>query len=200
MEAQMVVTSLIGRPRDTSRNVAIEKAAIELLREVGYEQITVESVALRARVSKTTIYRRWKNKAELVADAVQHYAFCKAPSIDTGSLRGDLIEIISEKVKTMKSADGQLIAGLLAAARMDSDLAEILSQSLAGYASAAHSAIIDRALVRGEISSHNKPEIILELTPAVISYRIFMTHQSVNRKFIEHFVDDVLIPVLKNSK
>jgi hypothetical protein len=83
---------------------------------------------------------------------------------------------------------------------MDSDLAEILSQSLAGYASAAHSAIIDRALVREEISSHNKPEIILELTPAVISYRIFMTHQSVNRKFIEHFVDDVLIPVLKNSK
>jgi AcrR family transcriptional regulator len=196
----MTITSLIGRPRDTSRNIAIEKATIELLREVGYEQITVESVALRAQVSKTTIYRRWKNKAELVADAVHHYAFCKAPAIDTGSLRGDLIEVISEKVKTMKSADGQLIAGLLAAARTDSDLAEILSQSLAGYASAAHSTIIDRALVRGEISSRNKPEIIWELTPAVISYRIFMTHQSVSRKYIEHFVDDVLMPVLKNNK
>jgi AcrR family transcriptional regulator len=195
----MAFTALIGRPRDSSRNVAIEKAAIELLREVGYEQISVESVACRAQVSKTTIYRRWKNKAELVADAVHHYAFCKAPVIDTGSLRGDLIEVISEKVKTMKSADGQLIAGLLAAARTDSDLAGILSQSLAGYASTAHLAIFDRAIVRGEISSRNRPEIIMELTPAVISYRIFMTHQSVSRKYIEHFVDDVLIPVLKNS-
>lgn len=193
----MSIAQCIGRPRDTTRDVAIEKAAIELLREVGYEHLTVESVALRAQVSKTTIYRRWKNKAELVTDAVRHYAFCKAPAIDTGSLRGDLIEVISEKVKTMKSADGQLIRGLMTAARTDSDLAVILSQSLAEYASSAHSVIFDRAVSRREVSKSVKREIILELVPAVISFRIFMSHQSVNRKFIEHFVDDVLIPILK---
>jgi len=195
----MTITSLIGRPRDSSRDIAIEKAAIELLREVGYEHVTVESVAHRAQVSKATIYRRWKNKAELITDSVRHYAFCKAPGIDTGSLRGDLIEVISEKVKTMKSVDGQLIAGLLTAAKGDTDLAQILTQSLGEYASAAHSAIFDRAIARGEIFNSAKREIILELVPAVISFRIFMSHQNVSRKFIEHFVDDVLIPVLKNN-
>jgi AcrR family transcriptional regulator len=192
----MTITTLIGRPRDSSRDIAIENAAIELLREVGYEQVTVESVAHRAQVSKATIYRRWKDKAELITDSVRHYAFCKSPGIDTGSLRGDLIEVISEKIKTMKSADGQLIAGLLTAAKGDTDLAQILTQTLSEYASVAHSAIFERAILRGEMSKSAKREIVLELVPAVISFRIFMSHQNVNRKFIEHFVDDVLIPIL----
>ncbi len=193
----MSITQCIGRPRDKSRDVAIEKAAIELLREVGYEQVTIESVAARAQVSKATIYRRWKNKAALIADAVHHYAFCKVPVFDTGSLRGDLIEVISEKVKSMKSPDGQLIAGLMAMARTDGDLAEVLTQSLAGYASTAHAGIFDRAIARGEISKGAKREMILQLVPAVISFRMFMSHQSVNKKFVENFVDEVLLPVLQ---
>ena len=197
----MSIAQCIGRPRDTSRDVAIEKAAIELLREVGYEQVTIESVAARAQVSKATIYRRWKNKPALMADAVHHYAFCKAPVIDTGTLRGDLIKVITEKIKTMKSEDGQLIAGLMAMARTDGDLAEVLTKSLAGYASTAHSAIFERAVARGEISKEAKRELIFQMVPAVISFRMFMSHQSVDHKFVENFVDDVLIPVLlHNSK
>ena len=195
----MSIAQCVGRPRDKSRDVAIEKAAVELLREVGYEQVTIEAVAARARVSKATIYRRWKNKAALVADAVHHYAFCKAPVIDTGSLRGDLIEVISEKVKTMNSADGQLIAGLMAMARTDGNLADVLTQSVAGYATAAHAAIFDRAVARGEISEKAKRELILQLIPSVINFRMFMVQQSVNHKFVENFVDDVLIPVLQHS-
>ncbi len=195
----MSIAQCVGRPRDKSRDVAIEKAAVELLREVGYEQLTIEAVAARAQVSKATIYRRWRNKAELITDSVHHYAFCKAPTIDTGSLRDDLIEVISEKVKTMKSADGQLIAGLMCMARSDADLAEVLTQTLAGYATAAHSAIFDRAISRGEIPKEAKRELILQLVPAVIGFRVFMSHQGINRKYIENFVDDVLIPVLTHS-
>jgi AcrR family transcriptional regulator len=196
----MSIASCIGRPRDHSRDTAIEKAAIELLGEVGYEQITIEAVALRARVSKATIYRRWKNKAELMASAVHHYAFCKSPTIDTGSLRADLIEIITEKVKAMESEDGQLIRGLMTAARRDGELAAVLASSMTEYAGTAHASIFERAKARGEISPSAQTEIVLELVPAVISFRIFMSHQSVNRKFIEHFVDDVIIPTLKHSQ
>jgi len=195
----MSIFSLIGRPRDASRDVVIEKAAIELLREVGYERLSIEAVAVRAQVSKSTIYRRWKNKAELITDAVHHYAFCKMPSIDTGTLRGDLIEIITEKVKTMKSADGQLFAGLMAASRTDSDLSDILMKSMSDGAGSVHSAVLDRAIKRGEIPANTSLETVLEITPAVITFRLFMSHQSVNRKFIEHFVDDVLLPVLNHS-
>ena len=192
-------SALIGRPRDVSRDVAIEKAAIELLREVGYERLSIEAVALRAHVSKSTIYRRWKNKAELITDAVHHYAFCKVPAIDTGTLRGDLIEIITEKVKTMKSADGQLFAGLMASSRTDSDLSDRMMKSMAEGAGSVHSAVLHRAIKRGEVPPRTTLDTFIEITPAVITYRLFMSHQSVNRKFIEHFVDDVLLPVLNHT-
>ena len=194
----MSIAQCIGRPRDKSRDVAIENAAVEILREVGYEQLTIEAVASRAQVSKATIYRRWKNKAAMVADSVHHYAFCKAPTIDTGTLRGDLIEVLAEKVKTMKSADGQLIAGLMCMARTDDDLSEVLTERLSGYASAAHAAIFDRAVLRGEIPANAKRELVIQLVPAVIGFRIFMARENVNRKFIENFVDEVLLPVLQH--
>lgn len=194
----MSIAQCIGRPRDKSRDVAIENAAVEILREVGYEHLTIEAVAARAQVSKATIYRRWKNKAALVADSVHHYAFCKAPTIDTGTLRGDLIEVLVEKVKTMKSADGQLIAGLMCMARTDEDLSEVLTERLSGYASAAHAAIFDRAIERGEIPADAKRELVIQLVPAIIGFRIFMARENINRKFIENFVDDVLLPVLKH--
>ncbi len=195
----MSITQCIGRPRDKSRDIAIEKATVELLREIGYESITMDLVALRARVSKATIYRRWKNKAALVADAVHHYAFCKMPVIDTGSLRGDLIEVISEKVKIMKSADGQLIAGLMCTARNDADLFELLHQPLSEKASAAGSAIFDRAVLRGEISVDAKREQVFQLVPAIIGFRVFMSRESITHKFIEDLVDDVLLPVLQHT-
>ncbi len=195
----MSIAQCIGRPRDKSRDIAIEKATVELLREIGYENITMESVAARAQVSKATIYRRWRNKAAMVADSVHHYAFCNAPTIDTGSLRGDLIEVLTEKVKTMKSADGQLIAGLMSMARTDKDLSEVLTQRLAGYASAAHAAIFDRAVLRGEIPTDAKRELVIQLVPAVIGFRVFMSRENINRKFIENFVDDVLLPVLQHT-
>ena len=195
----MSIAQCIGRPRDKSRDIAIEKATVELLREIGYENITMESVAARAQVSKATIYRRWRNKAAMVADSVHHYAFCNAPTIDTGSLRGDLIEVLTEKVKTMKSADGQLIAGLMSMARTDKDLSEVLTQRLAGYASAAHATIFDRAVLRGEIPPDAKRELVIQLVPAVIGFRVFMSRENINRKFIENFVDDVLLPVLQHT-
>lgn len=195
----MSISSLIGRPRDASRDVAIESAAIELLREVGYERLSIEAVAHRACVSKSTIYRRWKNKAELIADAVHHYAFCKMPTFDTGSLRDDLIAVISEKVRTMQSADGQLFAGLMVATRTDSDLADLMLSSMSEGAGSVHSVIFERAIARGEISPSADIQTVLEITPAVITFRLFMSRQTVDKKFIEHFVDNVLWPVLQNQ-
>lgn len=195
----MSLSALIGRPRSASCNIAIEKAAIELLREVGYERLSMEGIANRAQVSKSTIYRRWKNKAEVIAEAVHHYAFCKMPTIDTGSLRGDLIAVISEKVRSLKSADGQLFAGLMAATRTDNDLADLMSHSMSEGASSVHSAIFERAIARREILTTADLQTVLEITPAVITFRLFMSRQTVDQKFIVHFVDNVLIPVLKHQ-
>src|SRR6476620_11466600 len=78
-----------GRPRDPSRDQAIIDASIDVLVRDGYDRLSMEGVAAAAGVGKTTVYRRWSTKAELVIDAM---ATLKPAidGIDTGTLEGDL--------------------------------------------------------------------------------------------------------------
>src|SRR5260370_26527540 len=80
-----------GKPRER----AILSAVVGLLGEVGYEAMTMDAVAARAHASKTTIYRRWPGKAELVRAAVDAYVADRALSAaDAGGLRGDLLAVM----------------------------------------------------------------------------------------------------------
>jgi AcrR family transcriptional regulator len=190
------VVSLIGRPRDHARDEAIHMAALELLTEVGYERTTIEGIAARAHVSKATIYRRFKNKQEILMAAMNEHAVCSLPQIDTGSLRSDLIELISEHVKALKGPDGELLMGLLSSAHRDPELGKLLPQNRPAIADTVSAAIFERAMTRKEISKNANIDFLGEVIPAIFSHRLFITHQSVNRKFIEHLVDDLLIPAL----
>ena len=190
------VVSLIGRPRDHARDEAIHEAALEVLSEVGYDRTTVEAIATRAHVSKATIYRRYKNKQELLMAAMGEHAACSLPQIDTGSLRGDLIELISEHVKALKGPDGELLMALLSSAHRDPELGKLLPQNKPIINDSTSVQIFERALTRKEISASANLEFLGEVVPAIFSHRLFITHQSVNRKFIEHLVDDLLIPAL----
>jgi len=183
-----------GRPRDSKREDAIAEAAISLVQEVGYERTTIEAIALKAGVSKATIYRRWKNKQEVIANAISHHAFSQTPSIDTGNLRDDLVELLLAKVKVLKGPDGAVIASIMSSAKMDSELAKVIPHSVRDGESQVHEVILERAIKRGEISVDANLELLAEITPAIMTYRIFMSQQPVNRKFIEALVDDVLIP------
>lgn len=193
------VSSLLGRPRDVGREDAIQKAAIELMHEVGYERCTIGAIADRARASKATIYRRWKNKQELLVSAVTRHSFSKTPDFDQGNLREDLIELISERIKSLKGPDGALVSALLSAARNDPDLGKLIPTSIREDQNDSVMRIINRGLERGEISETSNVDLLLEILPGIFTYRIFMTHQSVNRKFIEQLVDGVLIPALKHK-
>ena len=75
----MTQPSVMGRPRDSSRDLAIFDATLSLLTEVGYEQLSMEAVAGRSGAAKTTIYRRYRDKAALVAAAVERRAPAKPP-------------------------------------------------------------------------------------------------------------------------
>lgn len=190
------VVSMLGRPRDASRDGAIHDAALELLSEVGYDRTTVEAIAARAHVSKATIYRRYKNKQELLMAAMGEHAACSLPQIDTGTLRGDLIELISEHVKVLRGPEGELLMGLLSSAHRDPELGKLLPQNRPVISDGVSAAIFQRALSRKEISQNANLEFLGEVVPAIFSHRLFITHQPVNRKFIEHLVDDLLIPAL----
>jgi len=194
------VTSLLGRPRDDKRDEAIQSAAIALMQEVGYERCTIEAIAAKAHASKATIYRRWKNKQELILSAVTRHTFCATPEINQGNLREDLIEMISERIKNLKGPDGAVVSVLLTAAKNDPELGKLIPSSIRENQDDSVMHIIERGIKRGEISKDANVELLLEILPGIFTYRIFMTHQSVNRKFIEQLVDGILIPSLQSKK
>ena len=199
MASTSKVSRLLGRPRDVAREHAIETAAIELVHEVGYQRCTIEAIALRAKASKATIYRRWKNKQELFVSALNQHSLNTPLEVDNGNLRDDLIELISEKVKVLKSPDGALISELLSAAQMDPELGSLIPSTIREQQDTSIVQVLNRAIDRGEISKSANVELLLEIIPAVFTYRIFTTRQNVSQRFIERLVDDVIIPVLQKN-
>src|SRR3954470_17199318 len=87
----------LGRKRDHTRDPEILEAALDVLAETGYDGMTIDMVAARAKAGKATVYRRWSSKAELVIDAVacmKRGDLDEANLPDTGTLRGDLVALI----------------------------------------------------------------------------------------------------------
>src|ERR1700710_916480 len=106
-----------GSARGVARESAICAAALELLAEVGYDRMSMDAVASRAKASKATIYRRWPGKRELVVHAIR----CRGPQHveppDTGSLRGDILATLRLAHEGIASEDLALLAGVLRAMR-----------------------------------------------------------------------------------
>jgi AcrR family transcriptional regulator len=190
------VVSLIGRPRDLARDEAIHQAALAVLSEVGYDRTTVEAIAQRAHVGKAPIYRRFKNKEEILMAAMREHASCSLPQIDTGNLRGDLISLITEHVKLLKGPEGELLMSLLSIAHRDPELGKLLNQNSPIESDSESAKIFERAIKRGEISKKANIAFLSDVVPSIITHRIFITHQPVDKKFIEQLVDELLIPAL----
>jgi AcrR family transcriptional regulator len=193
------VAALIGRPRDQGRDQAIHQAAIAVLADVGFDRTTIEAIAQRAHVGKATIYRRYRNKEEIVMAAMREHTICTLPQIDCGNLRDDLVTLISEHVKLLKGPDGELMMSILSIAHRDPELGKLLNKNNPIDTDSQASAIFERAISRGEVSKNFNFNFFSEVVPSIITHRIFITHQPVNKVFIEQLVDELLMPALRNK-
>ena len=187
-----------GRPRDEARDQAILEAAVDLLAEVGYDAMSIESIANRAAVSKATIYRRWPGKAELVAEALRrrHDPHGFVPP-DTGSLRGDLLAAVENMLEQIEGLDGALICGLATAVRADAQLGQMILADKKAHSEQIAGSIISRAQSRGELPDNVSFDPILKVAPGVALFRQ-MTGETLDEEFAEHLVDDVVIPLLRS--
>src|SRR2546429_3715813 len=112
-----------GRPRSQEADLAILTATVGLLAERGLAAMSIEEVAARAGVGKTTIYRRWPSKGLLALDAFVISFRAEQPLPDTGSLRGDLLSALRAWVRAVtQTAMGPLLTGLIAEAQHDPEL------------------------------------------------------------------------------
>jgi AcrR family transcriptional regulator len=187
-----------GRPRDAGREQAILDSALAVLADVGYDRMTVEAVAVAARASKATIYRRWPGKAELVVEALRRVGPDPedAPA-DTGSLRGDLLAMAALSCAHIDGMDGRLLCGLAGAARLDPDLAAALKRKTAESKAPWLAAIVARAAARGEVASGTDPDLIFELVLSLGLTRALQGDR-LDDAFTLHVVDDILLPVLRH--
>jgi AcrR family transcriptional regulator len=179
------------------REDAILRATLELLAESGYDQLTIDAVAARARCSKATIYRRWPGKAALVMTAVRRHAGQPAAAApDTGSLRSDLLAALHAMRASLSGQDAALILGLLIAMHRDPELAEAVKEQVLAAKREVFGAVIERAAARGDIPAATDGALLAEISSAVLFSRLLVTGEPLDDAFTERLVDAVLLPAI----
>ena len=126
------MTPSTERPRvEGDREQEIFDATLWVLAESGYDRLTMDAVAARAKASKATLYRRWTNKVSLVIEALQHEKGPNTPP-DTGSLRGDLQQVFCGVGGLSDPTSIATFASVLTAISRDADFAEAFRREVIG--------------------------------------------------------------------
>lgn len=180
------------------REVAILRAAYDLLAETGYEGLRLDAVAARAKASKATLYRHWSGKAQLVVEAVKCCKGSPMEPVDTGSLRGDLSAVMSEFAEAIAGEDGPLLAALLMAIRTDEELAREFRQQYETKRELGEQ-VCGRAVERGELPAMPDPDLLDEIASPMLFMRSVVFGEQLDEAFLAHIVDDILIPALRSS-
>jgi AcrR family transcriptional regulator len=151
-----------GRPRDPGVDAAILAATVELLGEAGYARLTMDQVAVRARVSKSSLYLRWPNKVALVADALQHRARAVPEIPDTGSLPADMRVFLAALLRSRHEAS-RALAAVSGEIATNPELRKAWHRGLAGMLTGCLRVIVDRAVTRGELPAGSDVELLAQL-------------------------------------
>lgn len=172
------------RPRPIGRGAKVRRAVLaatfEELIEVGYGALTIEQVAQRAGVHKTTVYRRWKDRDALVLDALGEHIAADIPIPDTGSLEGDLRALARDLVAWIQSPAGRAVLDImLSDAVRVPDIAAARSHIFGDRIRRATPVVV-RAIGRGELPQGTDPAELIKDLAAPIYFRVLITAEPVD--------------------
>lgn len=183
-----------GRPRSPEADRAILDAAIDLFVEEGYEGMSMEGVAARAGVGKTTIYRRWESKEDLIVAAIDELIFEVEP-LDTGSLRRDLVELLTQLQVVMSSSRaGEVFPRMVPHVAAGTPLGRAYLQGVIGPRFELLRSVLARAAQRGEVPADLDAELVrgLLVGPIIIWKLLGRVSSRGARQRAEAIVDTVL--------
>jgi AcrR family transcriptional regulator len=161
-----------GRPRDAGLEARVRAAAVDLLGEAGFARLTMDHVAARAGVSKSSVYLRWPSKVALVTDALQHRARAVPEIPDTGSLPGDMRAFLRGLLRSRAEAS-RALAGVSSEIAADPELREAWHRGLGGMLSGCVRQIVARAAARGELPAGTDVELLSVLPLSLLqSWRL----------------------------
>ncbi|RAV18323.1 TetR family transcriptional regulator [Mycolicibacterium sp. GF69] len=187
---------------DRSRDPAILDAALAALKEHGYDATNMNDIAARAGVGKAAIYRRWSSKAALITDALVYWRpeLLTDEAPDTGSLHGDL-EALVERAQRNEDAivSYDLILRVALEAVHDRELALALDDLMLLRGRRMMSAILRRAVDRGEISADRDWSLVSDVTTAMSLMRV-VNGQRVDAAFVRAVIDTLVLPAVRDGR
>ena len=186
------------RPRvEGDREDEILEATLELLLDVGYDRLTLDSVARRARASKATLYRRWADKPSLVVDAMVRAKHAPhVDSHDTGSLRGDLVTTFCGAHGMGRNEATGMLGSVITALSSDPEFARRFREAFIAPKIEVSRAIYQRAIDRGEISPDVDIEIISPALAGILLHRSFVMGVVPDDRTVERVIDHVILPAV----
>jgi AcrR family transcriptional regulator len=184
-----------GRPRSADTDTAILAAARAVLAERGWADTTLGAVAARAGVAKTTLYRRWPGKAELVLDAMATLFGTLRP-VDAGSLRADAEAAVRDLVALLTLPEtGAAFLALAAESARDPGLRAAVREKIIDRQRRLVRAAAERAEARGEPAMITDPDLVFDIVAGTLVHRVLIAGEPVDEAYVQRFLG-LLMPAL----
>jgi AcrR family transcriptional regulator len=186
-----------GRSKLTpEREQQLYEAVLELLRDRGYDALTMDAVAARTKSSKATLYRQWKTKPQLVVSAIRYTRRITLENIDTGTLAGDIREM-ARRVGEDATENAELLHALNHACRRDRELHLAVREVLIEPETDVLNIALHRAVERGELDPHNPAaEFLVHTVMGALIARPMLDGCHADAAYLGRFVDAVILPAL----
>jgi len=177
------------------REIELLSTTVELLRQNGYDGLTVDAVASAARASKATVYRRWPSKSELVSAAFAEAVRPGPAPAPTGSLRDDLIQL-GDLICQNAGAHMATIRAVLVEVSRNPGLNQELQRHFVDQRRALMHQILQRAVERGEIAADAVHDELWDLLPGYLAFRFLIPGDPPTAQTVRALVDDIIVPSL----
>ncbi|MFJ9777072.1 TetR-like C-terminal domain-containing protein [Kitasatospora sp. NPDC101157] len=189
------------RRRGEALESAIYGAVLQQLTSDGYARLTMEGVAAAAQTGKAALYRRWSSKEELVVDALRASLPPPGAAPDTGSLRGDLLAVVTGLRGAMVSELGAAVRAIMS--EIDHQRAhvflELVLERVVQPTTALIAEVLDRGTAGGEVRPGAVTPLVTDVVPALMLYRIKMCGGGAVELDPAAIVDEVLLPIVRRG-
>lgn len=174
-----------GRPRDEAARKRILKAALDLMDETAFTQVTAEAIAERAHTSKATLYRWWPNKAAVVIEAFREAVAPELPLEDTGALHEDLTAQVRNFARVLSGRGGRMLRSFIVAARSDPEVAAAFRSMWSDPRRAEAKAMLRRKQANGQLRKDADLDLTLDSLYGPLYYRFLVKNEAPSQKYAE---------------
>jgi AcrR family transcriptional regulator len=186
-----------ARPRvEGDREQEILDAALEVLADVGYDRLTMDAVAHRAKASKATLYRRWNSKAKLVVEALARTK--SVPLVpDTGDLRSDLLTAFCGMGGLTEHETTATLGAVMTAVSTDQEFAREFRAQVVEPKATVSREIFERARARGELRDDLDLDIVVPALAGIVLHQVFIFGEKPDAQLIQRAVDQIILPAVR---